>query len=58
MTKCEIKRWSLGSTDIQTITQEIEKFLNLQEVVALETLIFQGQLTLIVIFKTDKDREA
>ena len=52
MTKCETKRWSLMSTDLKTLGQEIEEFLNRdQEVKALQTFIFQGQFVLIAIFE-------
>ena len=50
MTICETIRWSLIKTDISTISGEIEDFLNGKEVVALQTFIFQGQLTVIAIF--------
>jgi len=50
MTKCETKRWSLFSTDFKTLGEEIESFLNSEEVVALQTFVVQGQLIVIAIF--------
>jgi len=50
MTTCETKRWSLMNIDLKTLGQEIEDFLNENEVVALQTFIFQGQLIVIAIF--------
>lgn len=55
MTKCETKRWSLASIDMETISREIRDFLDSGEVVALQTLSFGGQFVLIAIFKTDKE---
>ena len=52
MTKCETKRSSLMSTDLKTLGQEIEEFLNReQEVKAIQTFIFQGQFVLVAIFE-------
>ena len=51
MTKCEVRRWSLMNTDLKTVGGEIEAFLNREEEVkAIQTFIFQGQLILIAIF--------
>ena len=51
MTRCETRRWSLTTIDLKTVGVEIEAFLNREEEVkAIQTFIFQGQLILIAIF--------
>lgn len=52
MTKCEVKRWSLSSTPLDILSQEIEDFLNGGgEVKILQSFVLQSWLILIAIFE-------
>ena len=51
MTKCKTKRWSLMSTDLKTLCEEIQVFLDGEEVKAVQTFTWNGQLVLVAVFE-------
>jgi len=54
MTTCKIKKWDSVSTDVNTLCQEIEAFLNLQEVKTVHTFNVGRHIIVIAIFENDK----
>ena len=55
MKKYEVKRFDMVAIDVKSLCEEVEKFLNEQGVELTQT--FTTGRWLIVIFKTDKDKE-
>lgn len=54
MTKCKIKRWSLASTPLDILSQEIEDFLNGGGGVKFfQSLILNNFLVLIAVFENE-----
>jgi len=51
MSKCQVRKWDLVATDVNTLCQEIEAFLNFQEVELIQTFSFGRWLVLVAIFK-------
>jgi len=51
------KRWDSVATDVNTLCQEIEEFCNSQEVESIQTFSFGRWFVLVVLLKTDKNKE-